>query len=52
MVVPEIIKQEEWIEIPGIAESESTAQSNTRSLQRWFCFNDPLDRPNRHGASF
>src|SRR5579862_459860 len=50
-VVPEIVKQEEWIEIGRVSEAKGAAQMDARSFQRRLGFDQLLDRSNGHAQS-
>ena len=47
-VIAEVIEQEEWIEVGGVAEAEGAAQVYARAFERWLGFDELLDRTNGH----
>src|SRR5215470_1483519 len=47
-IVPEVIEEQEGIEVGGAAESECAAQVDTRAFHRRLGFDETLDRTDRH----
>ncbi len=47
-VVAEIIQQQKRIEVGSIAETKGAPQMHPGAFQRWFGFDQPLNRSNRH----
>jgi hypothetical protein len=45
-IVAEIVEQQKWIELAGVAEAESTAQLHACAFQRGFGLNDSPDWSN------
>src|SRR5580765_4705894 len=50
-VVTEIVEQEKWVEVRGVAEGERAAQVYARTFHRWLGFDEPLHGSDRHSAS-
>ena len=49
IVVPEVVEEEERVEVLGVAEPERAAEMHARAFEGGFGLDEPLDRTNRHG---
>jgi hypothetical protein len=50
-VVPKIVEQQEWIKLRRVAEPKRAAQMHASAFERWFGFDQALDRAYRHSCS-
>jgi hypothetical protein len=48
VVVAEVVQQQEWIELLGVAEAEGAAQVHARPFERGLGLDDFLHRTNGH----
>src|SRR5205814_473135 len=47
-VIPEIIQQQERVEVRRVAEPKRPAQMHTRAFERWFGLDQTFNRSQRH----
>src|SRR5580658_9114920 len=50
-VVPKVVEQQEWIKLRRVAEPKRAAQMHACAFERWFGFDQALDRAYRHSCS-
>src|SRR5215208_6807367 len=50
--IAEIIEEQEWVEVSGIAETEGAVQLHSGTFHRGLRFDDAFDRSYRHFSAF
>ena len=48
-VIAEVVEQQEWVEVGGVAKAEGAAKMHSSAFERGLGLNEPLDGSDRHG---
>jgi hypothetical protein len=50
-IVPKVVEQQEWIKLRRVAQPKRAAHMHASAFERWFGFDEALDRAYRHSCS-